>query len=139
MHQKKKSLMPVARTLRRRSTEPERLLWRHLRARRLDFKFRRQVPLGGYVVDFVCFEKKVIVELDGSGHASASGMAADAARDRALEAAGFCVLRFWNYQIYRELTTVLEQIYEACASSESSFFIKKEGTGTGAPCKETRF
>ncbi len=131
--------MPTARALRRRSTEPERLLWRHLRGRRLDFKFRRQVPLEGWAVDFVCFEKKVIVELDGSGHASPSGMAADALRDRALEAAGFRVLRFWNDQIYRELPTVLKQIYAACASSESSFFIKKEETEAATPCKETQF
>ncbi|WP_457651155.1 endonuclease domain-containing protein [Rhodocaloribacter sp.] len=139
MRQKRKSLMPIARTLRRRSTEPERILWRHLRARRLDFKFRRQVPLEGCVVDFVCFEKKVIVELDGSGHASPSGMAADALRDHALEAAGFRVLRIWNYRIYRELPTVLEQIYDACASSETSSFIKKEETEAATPCKETRF
>ena len=59
-----------ARRLRRRSTDAERLLWRHLRRRRLaDFKFRRQEPVGTYVPDFVCYESRLIVELDGGQHA----------------------------------------------------------------------
>ncbi len=111
----KHPLTPIARTLRKRSTKYERLLWRHLRDRQLgDFKFRRQVPLGSYVVDFVCFETKVVVELDGSGHATKKGRAADAIRDAALAEADFQVLRFWNSEVTKDLPVVLETIYQAC-------------------------
>lgn len=116
----KHPLTPIARTLRKRSTKHERILWRHLRDRQLSaFKFRRQVPLCGYVVDFACFESKVVVELDGSQHATKQGRAADASRDALLAEAGFRVLRFWNRQVTKELPTVLETIYEVCRSRPS--------------------
>ena len=116
----KHPLTPIARGLRKRSTKHERILWRHLRDRQLgDFKFRRQMPLGGYVVDFVCLETKVVVELDGSQHATKEGRAADAIRDAVLAEAGFRVLRFWNRQTTKELTMVLETIYEVCRSRQS--------------------
>ncbi len=117
----KHPLTPIARTLRKRSTKHERLLWRHLRDRQVgDFKFRRQMPLGGYVVDFVCFETRVVVELDGSGHATKQGRAADAVRDAALTEADFQVLRFWNSQIANDLPLVLETIYQACKARSSN-------------------
>ena len=63
-------LIPLAKSLRKRATDTERLLWKHLRASRFaGLKFRRQQPIGKYIVDFVCFEKKIIVELDGGQHA----------------------------------------------------------------------
>lgn len=114
MKQNKPFLTTSARTLRKRSTAPEQHLWRALRARRLGFKFRRQVPLCGYVVDFVCFEAKLVVELDGSQHASKGVQAADRVRDARLEEAGFQVMRFWNHEIYEDMETVLEQIYAMC-------------------------
>ena len=110
-------LTPIARRLRRQSTKAERRLWSALRARRLGFKFRRQVPLCGYIVDFACFEKRVVIEVDGAQHASAVGRAADRVRDARLGAAGFRVLRFWNAQVERELDTVLEQIYAVCTDA----------------------
>src|SRR5688572_4827722 len=113
------SLTSAARALRRRSTEPERRLWSALRARRLGFKFRRQVPLCGHVVDFACLGKQVVVELDGSQHGTAAGVTADALRDARLTRAGFRVVRFRDDQVLRELPVVLEQIYAVCASSES--------------------
>ena len=119
MKQNKPSLTNAARSLRKRSTDPERRLWRALRSRRIDFKFRRQVPLCGYVVDFACFAAKVVVELDGSQHASRHGQATDKARDARLAEAGFHVLRFWNREIYDDMERVLEQIYVACARDES--------------------
>ncbi len=111
----KHPLTPIARTLRKRSTKYERLLWKHVRDRQLGgFKFRRQMPLGSYVVDYVCFETKVVVELDGSGHATKKGRAADAVRDAALAEADFLVLRFWNSEVTKDLPVVLETIYQAC-------------------------
>ena len=120
MKRKRPSLTQTARLLRKQSTAAERHLWSALRARRLEFKFRRQVPLCGYIVDFVCFEKKVIIEVDGGQHASEEGRAADRERDVQLAEAGFQVLRFWNHQVDRELATVLEQIYAVCASASGS-------------------
>lgn len=73
----------------------------------------------GYVVDFVCFEAKVVVEVDGSQHASAAGRGADAVRDAWLAEAGFRVLLFWNHQVERELPVVLEQIYSVCGDPGS--------------------
>ena len=83
----------LARGLRRRSTDAERLLWQHLRARRLGgLKFRRQESIDTYIVDFVCFEKRVVIELDGSHHTLRAEE--DRARDEWFETQGFRVLRF---------------------------------------------
>ena len=92
------------------------MLWRRVRARRLTYKFRRQVPLCGFIVDFACFEKKVVVELDGSQHAEPDHRAADRARDTTLEDAGFRVLRFWNRDIHESLDAVCEHIYAVCST-----------------------
>ena len=87
-----------ARQMRREPTEAERRMWRLLRDRRLGgFKFRRQEQLGRYIVDFVCFEQKLIVELDGSQHAES---AYDAERDAWLTSRDFVVLRFWNNEVF---------------------------------------
>ena len=101
-----------ARALRKNPTEAERTLWKHLRLRQLvGRKFRRQQPLGDHVVDFVCFEKKVIVELDGGQHAEQ--VAPDAQRTAWLGAQGFRVLRFWNHEVLRDMEAVKEAIREA--------------------------
>jgi very-short-patch-repair endonuclease len=84
-----------ARRLRREQTDAERRLWSRLRNRQLDgFKFRRQVPIGRYVADFVCTEVRLIVELDGGQHVDRQIY--DAERTAALESDGFTVKRFWN-------------------------------------------
>ena len=109
-----KNLTQHARALRKRATNEEQMLWHRVRGQRLDFKFRRQVPLCGYIVDFACFETKVVVELDGSQHAEPDHRAADRARDATLENAGFRVLRFRNRQIHESLDAVCEHIYAVC-------------------------
>jgi len=114
----RKAHMAIARTLRKRSTEPERILWRHLRNRRLEYKFRRQVPLCGFIVDFACLEKKVVIELDGSQHGTERARATDTIRDARLKGAGFRVLRFANKQVYEDLPTIIEQIYAICSNEE---------------------
>jgi very-short-patch-repair endonuclease len=98
-----------ARNLRKRQTRAEHFLWRQLRARQLrEVKFRRQVPVGYYIVDFVSFEKKIIIELDGGQHAETA--ARDAARDAWLQSRGYKVLRFWDNEVFQNLEGVLEII-----------------------------
>ena len=101
----------VPQRLRRNMTEAESKLWRALRLQQFSgFKFRRQHPLGNYVLDFVCLSAKVVIEVDGSQHAEA--VAVDEERSRFLEGAGFRVLRFWNNQVLGETEAVLIRIGE---------------------------
>ena len=101
-----------ARALRSQLTDAEQVLWRHLRMRQISgHKFRRQRPIGPYIVDFVCLEKKLIVELDGSQHAEQYSY--DRSRDRWLIAQGFEVVRFWNDQVLTETNDVVEAIFRA--------------------------
>lgn len=97
-----------ARQLRRSMTECEHQLWRHLRAHRLNGeKFRRQQPIGPYIVDFVHFGSRLIIEADGGQH---NGSLDDERRDAWLRAQGFTVVRFWNNEIMSNLEGVLERI-----------------------------
>lgn len=97
-----------ARHLRRGMTPQERLLWQHLRARRLlGLKFRRQAPLGPYVADFYCAERRLVVEADGPGHADS---ARDRRRDPWMRADGLTVLRLWNTEITGNLSGTLTLI-----------------------------
>lgn len=97
-----------ARKLRRDMTPTEKKLWSALRDRRFAaYKFRRQVPIGPYVADFMCFEARLIIELDGSQHAQSSY---DAARDAWLASQEFLVKRFWNDEAARNLESVLDTI-----------------------------
>ena len=99
---------PFAKALRRESTDAERRLWFHLRAQRTArLKFRRQHPIGPYIVDFICTERRLIVEVDGGQHLESP---ADRLRDRWLEAQGFLVLRFWNNEVLTRTGQVLEEI-----------------------------
>ncbi|WP_299345236.1 endonuclease domain-containing protein [uncultured Pseudoxanthomonas sp.] len=100
-----------AKQLRRNMTDAEHRLWKHLRAHRLDGqKFRRQQPIGPYIVDFVHFGARVIVEADGSQHVESS---TDPGRDAWLTEQGFVVLRFWNDEILLQTDAVLESIWRA--------------------------
>ncbi len=100
-----------AKALRQQMTDAEQLLWRHLRGHRLKgHKFRRQQPLGPYVVDFVHFGARLIVEADGGQH---NASAHDAVRDAWLRRQGFAVLRFWNNDILRQTDSVLQAIWLA--------------------------
>jgi very-short-patch-repair endonuclease len=109
----------LQRRLRNASTDAERLLWRHLRGRQLDgCKFRRQHPFGDFILDFVCLERMIVVELDGSQHAEK--VEADVLRTTFLERAEFVVLRFWNNQIFEDMDGVLEMIWRvACTRRET--------------------
>jgi very-short-patch-repair endonuclease len=101
-----------ARALRKDPTDAERHLWNYLRARRFDgFKFRRQRPFGRYVLDFVCLEARIAIELDGSQHAEQ--LAYDERRDAFIRSYGIRVLRFWNSDVLSKTETVLETIYAA--------------------------
>ena len=103
------NLTPIARDLRKRSTDAERLLWRHLKAKQLNgLKFRRQEQIGRFVVDFVCFEKALIIEADGGQHALESEK--DEERTLWLNAQGYRVLRFWNHEILTNIEGVLETV-----------------------------
>jgi very-short-patch-repair endonuclease len=94
--------------MRREPTEAEDRLWGAVRGRRLDrIKFRRQVPVGSYIADFLCAEAMLIVEIDGSQHADS---AYDRERADALQAQGFRVLRLWNDEVMRELDSVCDTI-----------------------------
>ena len=109
----------LARRLRKNSTQAERALWQQLRAARLNgHKFRRQASIGRYIVDFVCFEARLIVEVDGGQHAERQGQ--DAQRTAWLEAEGFRVLRFWNTEVLGHLEAVKEVITRACAEESPS-------------------
>ena len=103
-----KALTGIARRLRKQSTDTEEHLWGYLRNRQVEgFKFRRQQPVGIYVVDFVNLERKVVVELDGGQHALDPG---DKIRDEWLRAEGYRVLRFWDNQVFRNIEGVWETI-----------------------------
>jgi very-short-patch-repair endonuclease len=107
-----------ARSLRRNSTDAERLLWNELRAHRLlGFSFRRQVPIGNFIADFACHAARLVLELDGGQHFSDSGERADAARTAAIEANGFRVLRFGNHDVMSNRAGVLEIIAAALVAS----------------------
>ena len=105
------NLRQHARRLRRHHTDVERKLWERLRARQvLGFKFRRQHPIGDFIVDFCCVEKKLVIELDGSQHAW--DVEADSKRSRALVAKGYRVLRFWNNELIENMDGVMERIVD---------------------------
>ncbi len=104
-----------ARSLRRTQTRPEWLLWNQLSGKKIDgVKFRRQQPLGPYVADFVCLEKKLVIELDGGQHGQPDAKRRDEQREEWLQKEGFRVLRFWNNEVTENLEGVVESIRAAC-------------------------
>ena len=106
-----------AKAMRHIATDAEKKLWRLLRSRQLDAaKFRRQVPIEDYIVDFACHEKRLIVEVDGGQHAD---NAKDIARDKRLVAAGYRVLRFWNNDVLSNPNGVLEAILAEISSDSA--------------------
>ncbi|KAF1713249.1 DNA methyltransferase [Pseudoxanthomonas sangjuensis] len=108
----------LARHLRRAMTDAERSLWHHLRNRAfMAHKFRRQHPVGPYIADFVCLERRLIVELDGGQHA---GDPRDETRDRVLQAAGYRVLRFWDNDALASQQVVLAVIFDALNDPSSA-------------------
>jgi very-short-patch-repair endonuclease len=103
-----------AKQLRKNPTDAERILWQHLRVRQLGgYKFRRQQPLGNYIVDFVCLERRVVIELDGGQHNTQ--VAYDEQRTAWIEEQGFRVLRFWNNEVMQHIEGVKAAIWQALA------------------------
>ena len=106
---KTRNLTQNARNLRKHATDVEKLLWSKLRAKQIKgCKFRRQQPIGNFIVDFVCMAGKLIIELDGGQHATQKGK--DKIRDNWLKKEGYEVLRFWNNEVFENLEGVLEVI-----------------------------
>ena len=107
-----KVLLNNARKLRTNMTDAERRLWQVLRLRQVEgLKFRRQFPIGRYIADFVCPERKLIVELDGGQHAEQESY--DSERTTWLKSQGFRVVRVWNNEVLMNLEGVKEMIYDA--------------------------
>jgi len=100
-----------ARTLRKTLTPQEVKLWVHLRQLRPQgFHFRRQAPVDGYILDFVCFKHRLVVEIDGSQHGEDGQLRHDSRRDAHFAANGFRTLRFWNADVDSNLSAVVETI-----------------------------
>jgi len=103
--------------MRRTSTRAEGAMWQLLRHRRLaGFKFRRQVPFQNYILDFVCFDPKIVIEIDGSHHFDSKR---DEQRDAHLQREGFRVLRYWNNDVLQRSASVLEDIFSHLANGQS--------------------
>ena len=112
------NILKNARELRSRLTDAEQLLWYLLRNRRFcGYKFRRQHPVGRFILEFYCHEERLAIELDGSGHCFDMQLVYDAVRTKELEGVGLIVLRFWNSDVLENLESVLESILAALSHS----------------------
>ncbi|MCX7841129.1 MAG: endonuclease domain-containing protein [Anaerolineae bacterium] len=119
MHRIKPRILENARALRRPMTPAEAKLWSRLRNRQLGgFKFRRQHPIGNYIVDFYCAEAKLTIELDGDSHAVQ--VEYDQQRTAWLVEQGYREIRFWNREVLQNIEGVLEQILQACVEGKPS-------------------
>jgi very-short-patch-repair endonuclease len=132
-----------ARRLRKDATSPERILWSKLKGAQIDgASFRRQHPLGPYVIDFYCPSLGIVVELDGEHHGYQANAARDRQRDAWLVARGLRVLRFWNENVRTNLTGVVEDIFFAVSSARGSDPLPAspfQGEGKpAAPAEESR-
>jgi very-short-patch-repair endonuclease len=108
-----RKLLAYAREMRHESTEAEAKLWWFLRNRKLaGFKFKRQVPIDGYIVDFYCHDALLVVELDGGQHNEEPGRRYDDGRTEALARKGIRIIRFWNPDVLKSTVVVLENIYD---------------------------
>ena len=106
--------------LRARSTDAERALWKRLRARQISgVKFRRQMPIGPYIVDFASLDTRIVVELDGGQHAISPQQEHDETRGDWLEEQGFTILRFWNTDVLNNMDGVLSSILDAIQQRSS--------------------
>ena len=131
-----KTLLARARAMRHEASDAERMLWRHLRARRLaGFKFRRQEVIGPYIVDLVCFHARLIIEADGGQHAEQQVY--DQQRSAALAARGYRVLRFWNNEVLNDIDGVLERIRMGLVRSPHPDPLP-EGEGASQPSGEKK-
>jgi very-short-patch-repair endonuclease len=107
----KNIMTDAARELRMRQTEAERILWSRLKGKQFEgVKFRRQEPIGNYIVDIISYEKKLILEIDGNPHREKMSKLSDHQRTLWLQSQGFRVLRFWNYEVLNDIERVLKKI-----------------------------
>jgi len=109
----KKNLEQIAfaRELRQKQTDAERALWGRLRNKQLEgVKFRRQQPIGGYIIDFASFEKELVIEIDGGQHNEDEMREKDEERTTCLKKRGYRILRFWNNEVLMNMEGVLERI-----------------------------
>lgn len=125
-----------AKQLRQTMTRAETLLWRHLKANRLDgLGFRRQTPIRNYIADFICMSAKLVIELDGESHDFDERQKADQKRDAFFVSEGFQVLRFTNDQVMSNLEGVVETIRQATTvrvcGSPPSLTLPHKGGGNG--------
>jgi very-short-patch-repair endonuclease len=108
-----------ARDLRRVMTEPEVILWSRLKRLRAEgYHIRRQAPFRGYYLDFVCFQRRLVIEVDGAHHGEEAQATHDAVRDAVLEREGFRVLRFWNGDVRGNLDGVMHSVRSALAGAD---------------------
>ena len=108
-----KDLSDLVKMLRHNQTLPEQIIWQVLRNRSFcKCKFRRQVQIGNYIVDFVCYEKMLVIELDGSEHLQQDKIVYDNNRSRELRERGFQVIRYYNNDILNNLDIVLEDLWQ---------------------------
>jgi len=106
-----KKMRTISKDLRKRATVSENRLWSFLKDRQLDgVKFRRQEPIGRYIADFLSYERKLIIELDGSPHLEIENQEQDKERGEWLKSQGYTILRFWNRQVIRNMEGVLAEI-----------------------------
>lgn len=113
---------PAARRLRATMTGAERDLWRRLRLRALGFHFRRQVPIGSYIVDFACLRRKLIIEVDGGQHLESEE---DQLRDDWIRSQGYRILRFWNHEIVENIDGVLQTILVELEPSKRACAVRR--------------
>ena len=107
-----KNLKKLVKDLRKNQTLPEQIFCHKIRARRFsNYKFRRQVQLGNYIVDFVCYEKNLIVELDGREHLTDESLEYDKTRTEYLQSRGFRVLRYFNKDVFNNIDNVLLDLW----------------------------
>ncbi|HZP19339.1 MAG TPA: endonuclease domain-containing protein [Bauldia sp.] len=123
----------AARRLRREQTSCERMLWQALRGNRFeDMHFRRQTPMGAYIVDFVSHAAKLVVELDGEQHGLPHDQMNDRVRDAWLARRGYRVLRFWNSEVKQHIEGVLAAIRDAASTAPLSPTLPRKGGGSAA-------
>jgi very-short-patch-repair endonuclease len=112
-------ILAHCRELRQTATLPESILWSLLRSHRFkNAHFRRQHPMGSYILDFYCHEARLAIELDGSEHLEESNLVYDQKRTEFLQSRGITVIRFWNDEVFNQLEDVLGVIWEALPDIE---------------------
>jgi very-short-patch-repair endonuclease len=118
-------------------TGAERFLWRHLRLRQIaGYKFRRQRPIGYYIIDFVCLEKRVVIEVDGGQHDARSSY--DTERDLWLRNQGYSILRFWNHDVFTKIDAVMAVIQNALSEPPPLILPRKRGRKDSGTVKRGR-